>query len=50
MLEGDTIIKLILNAGAQKIVVNWVKKLNFPGYVSSKVAGINPKKMVRNGK
>ena len=28
MLKGDTIFNLILNAGAQKIVVNWVKKLN----------------------
>ena len=28
MLKGDTIFKQILNASAQKIVVNWVKKLN----------------------
>lgn len=28
MLKGDMIFKLILNVGVQKIVVNWVKKLN----------------------
>ena len=50
MLRGETTFKLILNVGAQKIVVNWVKKLNLAIFQGSKVAGINPKKMVRNGK
>ena len=47
MLEGDTIIKLILNAGAQKIVVNWVKKLNlaiFQGMLAPKLQELTRKR------